>query len=327
MTPTGAQVIVWHAGSMTKAFQALETDFLCQTGIQVQDNSAYSLDMLRQVTAGGKAADIVAPADFRDIDYLLKPAGYADYNIKFAGGKMVMAYIESDIVAKGLSDSQIADGAFSPPADKFDSPASIPNVVPGWYNVLLQSNIAVGGPDPSLDPGGYWGRMVFRLAQSYYKVPNLYGNILTHFVVAPPYGAPSVTLGQSYDFQFLYESSAYQAWLKNPVDYRYVNLPDQINLGDLEQDWFYQQAVLAVPDLFGTGLVSFSGTKVIWGVTVLRNAPNKANAVKFLQYLLGPDGQGWLHTYGPTPIVPAQVSPNDYRNLPTGLRSLVTQVP
>ena len=43
-----------------------------------------SVDAGRQITAGGQACDLYAPADYLDIDLFMKPAGYADFNIVFA---------------------------------------------------------------------------------------------------------------------------------------------------------------------------------------------------------------------------------------------------
>jgi hypothetical protein len=70
----------------------------------------------------GKAADFVAPADFLDMDLFLKPAGYADYDIKFAATKMVFGYLQSGLTAKGYT---VADDT------SFNPWASIPSVVPG----------------------------------------------------------------------------------------------------------------------------------------------------------------------------------------------------
>lgn len=167
--------------------------------------------------------------------------------------------------------------------------------------------------------------MIFRLAQSYYNVPNLYDNLLEHYVVTPPAGAPAGTfaLGKNYNFQLIYVRNAQATAQTNP-DYRYVNLPDQINLGDSAQNCYYRKAVIVEPDLFGTGFVPLPASRVIWGVSVLKNAPNEDNAVKFLQYLLGPVGQAALTANGPSPIIPAVVSHHeDYRNIPKSLRSLV----
>jgi len=62
---------------------------------------------------------------------------------------------------------------------------------------------------------------------------------------------------------------------------------------------------------------------VAWGITILTNAPNRENAVKFLQLLLSPTGTASLKENGPTPISPAHVSSEDFRKLPQLLRPLV----
>jgi molybdate/tungstate transport system substrate-binding protein len=318
VTLTGAQVIVWHAGSISTPLKALETDYTCATGIAVSDHSAGSLDMLRQVTAGGQAADIVAPADNLDIDLFLKPAGYADYDIRFAQSKIVLAYLHSDVeVAKGYT---ISDGT------TFNPPDTIPNAAADWYDILLKSNITTAGSHLYLDPSGYRAPMIFQLAQDYYKVPNLYNDLLEHFIALPADGAPSPSpfvLGTTYDFSLTYESGAASTAKTNP-DYRYVNLPDKISLGNTADNDYYARAVIVAPGLYGTGFVPLPASRVTWGVTIMKNAPDQANAVLFLQYLLGSDGQGYFAADGPTPITPAEVTQEDYRKLPASLKSLVT---
>src|SRR5690242_14679818 len=89
---TDQQLIIYHAGSLTTAFTPVEQAFTCQTGVQVQDVTGGSVDLVRQVTAGGKSADILASADYLDIDNFLKPAGAASYDIVFGKGRMVLAY-------------------------------------------------------------------------------------------------------------------------------------------------------------------------------------------------------------------------------------------
>src|SRR5262249_20424758 len=92
---SGEQLIIYRAGSLTRAFVPLEEVFTCQTGVQVKDMAMGSVDAARQITAGGQKADLYAPADYLDIDLLMKPAGYSEFNIVFAHGRMVLAYSES----------------------------------------------------------------------------------------------------------------------------------------------------------------------------------------------------------------------------------------
>jgi molybdate/tungstate transport system substrate-binding protein len=68
------------------------------------------------------------------------------------------------------------------------------------------------------------------------------------------------------------------------------------------------------------------GNHVAWGITLLKDAPNKENAVKFLQLLLGPAGVALLNENGPAPISPAQVSSEDFSRLPRSLQTMVEKV-
>jgi len=309
--PSSQQVIIYRAGSLTRAFVPLEKVFTCQTGIQVKDMAMGSVDAGRQITAGGQSCDLYAPADYLDIDLFLKPAGYANFNIVFARGKMVLAYSAGGLAVKKLPPIAEPGGQ---------------KAVAKWYEILTMSGVAIGGGNPFLDPGAYRGPMIFQLAEAYYKVPNLYNNMLEHVVIGG--SDPSApTLGKGFDFQLTYEHTARATASANP-DYRYVNLPDEVNLSDPAKDAFYRQnAVVVIPGL-GTPrsarTVAVPGTHVAWGITLLTNAPHRENAVKFLQLLLSPAGKASLDENGPAPISPAVVSPADFRKLPESLRFLVS---
>ncbi len=314
------QLVIYRAGSLTRAFVPLEQIFTCQTGIQVKDVAMGSVDAARQITAGGQRADLYAPADYLDIDLLMKPAGYSEFNIVFAHGRMVLAYSESSLAAKKLPPIT------APGSRPFKAPDSIPKASEGWYEVLLMPGITIGGGHPFLDPGAYRGPMIFQLSEAYYKVPNLYNNLLGHAVItgADPTGT---ALGRLFDFQFTYEHNARATAAANP-DYRYVDLPDELNLSDPSKDRFYREnAVVAIPGL-GTErsarTVLIPGTHVAWGITLLKDAPNKDNAVRFLQLLLGLSGVAALTENGPAPISPALVSAESFARLPRSLQPLVT---
>jgi molybdate/tungstate transport system substrate-binding protein len=308
--PSSQQLVIYRAGSLTRAFAPLVKEFTCQTGIQVKDVAMGSVDAGRQITAGGQACDLYAPADFLDIDLFMKPAGYANFDIVFARGRMVLAYSASGLAAKKL-----------PPIAEPGSQRAVSK----WYEILTMPGVAIGGGNPFLDPGAYRGPMIFQLAEAYYKVPNLYNNMLEHVVIAG--SDPSApTLGKGFDFQLTYEHNARATASANP-DYRYVNLPDEINLSDPAKDAYYRQnAVVVIPGL-GTPrsarTIAVPGAHVAWGITLLKDAPNRENAIKFLQLLLGPTGKVSLNENGPAPISPALVSPGDFRKLPESLRSFV----
>jgi molybdate/tungstate transport system substrate-binding protein len=305
--PSNQQLIIYRAGSLTRAFKPLETAFTCQTGIQVKDEAMGSVDAGRQITAGGQACDLYAPADYLDIDLFMKPAGYANFDIVFAHGRMVLAYSASGLVAKKL-----------PPVAETGQPKAVAK----WYEILTMPGVAIGGGNPFLDPGAYRAPMIFQLAEAYYKVPNLYNNMLEHLVSA----GQGTALGKQFDFQFSYEHNARETAKMNP-DYRYVDLPDEINMSDPARDAYYRQnAVVVLPGL-GTfrsaRTIPVPGAHVAWGIALMNDAPNKENAIKFLQLLLSPAGTAALNENGPAPISPALVSPADLDKLPESLRPLV----
>ena len=318
MAPSSQQLIIYRAGSLTRAFTPLVESFTCQTGIQVKDFPMGSVDAGRQITAGGQACDLYAPADFLDIDLFMKPAGYADFDIVFAHGRMVLAYSPSGLAAKKLPAVAVPGGAEP-------GGGAVPKAVAKWYEILTMPGVAIGGGNPFLDPGAYRAPMIFQLAEAFYRVPNLYNNLLGHVVVPGPASA-SLTLGKQLDFQFTYEHNARATAQANP-DYRYVDLPDEINLSDSAKDAYYRQnAVVVLPGL-GTPrsarTIAVPGAHVAWGIALMKDAPNRENAIKFLQLLLSVAGTASLKENGPEPISPAQVSAADFRKLPEPLRKLV----
>ena len=319
--PTSQQLIVYHAGSLSAAFTPIEQAFTCQTGVQVTDMTGGSVDLARQVTAGGKPADVLASADYVDIDNFLKPAGAANFNIVFAKGRMVLGYSASDIAAKNLP-------AFvDPGAPPFSAPDAVPTVNDNWYQALLSPGVVVGGSHPYLDPSGYRSHLMFQLAQMHYDTPNLYNNLLQHYLAIPAASpASAFALGKQYDFQLTYEHSALGAAQSNP-DYRYAYLPDDVDLSNPNKNDVYKEAFVNMPGLtLSDPPVDVQGTRVAWGLTIMNAAPNRENAIKFLQLLLTPGeiGQTTLQTVGPTPVSPAVVSSDDYRNLPDELQPLTT---
>src|SRR5262249_8422642 len=147
---------------------------------------------------------------------------------------------------------------------------------------------------PFLDPGAYRAPMIFQLAEAFYKIPNLYNNLLGHIVI-PSAGS---------DFQLTYEHNA-RATAKTNPDYRYVELPAEVNLSDPAKDTYYREhAVVPMPG-FGTAkssrTVSIPASRVAWGITLMNAAPNRENAIKFLEMLLGASGTASLKENGPDP--------------------------
>jgi ABC-type molybdate transport system substrate-binding protein len=237
--PTNQKLTIYHAGSLSAAFKPLVATFTCQTGVQVKDVAGASVDLARRCTAGGQACDLYASADYSNIDLFMKPAGYADFTIVFAKGRMVLGYSASGLAAKNLPP--IAD----PNSGPFYPPNSIPKASAEWRKILTTPGVAIGGAAvPFMDPGAYRSFLIFQLSQKHYKEPMLYDQLMEHMVI--PGGDRSVSaLGKLFDFQFSYEHNA-RATAKKDPDFRYVDLPDDINLSDPTLNTYYAKNAVVV---------------------------------------------------------------------------------
>jgi ABC-type molybdate transport system substrate-binding protein len=319
---SAGQLNVCHAGSLQLAFSQVEKAFTAQhPEVALKDISGGSVALAGRLAAGLQPCDVYAAADYQDIDLLLKPLGLADYTVVFAKGRMVLAYLATDPKTHGIA----AAGDFKPPT-------SIPGAAPDWHQVLLTPGARVSSSHPFLDPSGYRTHMIFRLAETYYKVPNLSNLLLEHLTInaaAGSDGANPPALGRDYNFQFVYEHSAAAAAQSNP-SYRYVTLPDRIDLSTDSQNSYYGQASMTIPGIGppgGMAQVSIPATRVAWGLTILNKSQNPANAIAFVNLVLGAVGTAALNANGPAPITPAVVSASDYARLPKTLQSLVTPGP
>jgi molybdate/tungstate transport system substrate-binding protein len=104
------------------------------------------------------------------------------------------------------------------------------------------------------------------------------------------------------DYAWEYLSVAVQHGLK------YLTLDPHINLGDYRYDDFYAQAAVQVTGKEPGSMITKKGQSVTYGVTLLRDAPNREAAVAFLRFLLDPEqGLNILNDMGQPPFVPARV--------------------
>jgi molybdate/tungstate transport system substrate-binding protein len=195
-------------------------------------------------------------------------------------------------------------------------------VAADWYAQLAQPGVVIGGSNPFLDPSGYRSDLIFQLAEARYRVPNLYDTLLGHYTLT----RATDVFGTQFDYQFTYEHSALAAHTRSPATYRYLRLPEEIALSNPELNRHYDNVSIVIPGLHagrGASVVRIPGSRVVWGLTVLKNAPNQANAIKFLQALFGSQGVALQQAAGPEPISPPRVSYSDWHDIPPVLRPYV----
>ncbi len=282
------EVIIFHADSLTVSFEEMEKEFETKhPQIDIKREAGGSTRMARMIAELGEPADIMASADYTVIDKRLIP-GKASWNVRFAKNQLVLCYTDKSKYAKKINSDN-------------------------WYKILGLKGVKWGHSDPNLDPGGYRSLMAIKLAEIYYKSPGLYEKLIDN---RPKTNVRSnsvelVSLLQTgqLDYAWEYLSSAVQYRLKH------VKLPDNINLGNYKFDNFYKQAIVEVTGKKPGTTIKRMGKSITYGVTLIKDAPNRSAAITFMQYMLSPDGGlKILKEMGQPPFIPCRVPTEEMKN-------------
>jgi molybdate/tungstate transport system substrate-binding protein len=289
------EVIIFHAGSLSIPMKQMAEAFNKQyPNVKVLREAGGSRICARKITDLKKPCDIMASADYSVIDTLLIPK-YASWDIHFATNEMAIMYRPDSRYAKEINGNN-------------------------WYKILLRKGVQYGHSDPNADPCGYRSLLVWQLAEKHYKDPGLYKELLDH---CPPQNIrPKETdlialleAGQI-DYVFIYKSVCEQHHMP------FVELPAQINLGSPAYTDFYKQATIKISGKKPGTFVEKKGAPMIYGLTIPNDAPHRAWAIKFLAFVLGPQGRAIMEKNGQQAIYPAKVS-GDASKLPAELKQFV----
>ena len=292
---TKENLMVFHAGSLAVPFKALAKAFSKQhPQVSIDLEAAGSRTCARKITDLKRPCDVMASADFTVIDELLIPQ-YADWNISFATNEMAIAYRPDAPGAKTINGQN-------------------------WYKTLLQKGTQYGHSDPNSDPCGYRTLLVWQLAEKYYQTPGLYPKLMEG---CPPKNIrPKETdlialleVGEI-DYLFIYRSVCEQH--KMP----FVVLPDQINLKSVRYEKFYNQAAVKISGKKPGDFITKTGKPMVYGITIPKNAPNRNMAIRFVAFVVGPEGQKIMRENGQPPISPPRAS-GALNQLPPLLQKLV----
>jgi molybdate/tungstate transport system substrate-binding protein len=289
---------IFHAGSLSVPMAAMEKTFETQyPQVDVQRESSGSQKAARKISELGKPCDIMASADYKVIDKLLRP-NHTDNNIRFASNQMVLCYTDQSHFADTISAAN-------------------------WMDILQRQEVVWGHSVPDLDPCGYRTLMVLQLAEEYYQKPDLYAKTLANRPMenVRPKAVELVSLLQTgnMDYAWEYRSVAMQHGLK------YIELPDEINLGNYQFDHQYARAGVEVSGKAPGTTITMQGKSITYGVALLKDAPNPEAAVAFLSFMLNPSGGlKILKELGQPPFNPARVSSSTMKSaLPVKLQPLV----
>jgi molybdate/tungstate transport system substrate-binding protein len=141
-----------------------------------------------------------------------------------------------------------------------------------WDAVLQQPGIRIGRTDPKLDPKGAFSVELINRAAKLYNEPDLMARTL-----GTP-GNPAQVLPEE-------------------------TLVGRLQSGQLDVGFFYstETSDLKIPAI---DLPVELSAKADYTVTILRDAPNRQAALKFVQFLLGPQGAAQLKLHGVVVVKP-----------------------
>ncbi len=291
MANLSGELILFHAGSLSVPMKEIAAEFSkIYPNVKILSESAGSLASARKITDLNRSCDIMASADYSVIDKMLIPR-YADWNIKFASNEMAIVFSPKSRYADKINQAN-------------------------WYEILMKQDVSFGRADPNSDPCGYRTVMMLQLAEKYYKKPGLAKSIIEKdaaFIRPKEVDMLALLESESIDYIFLYRSVAIQHSLK------YIVLPDPINL---KNPAFASQYASAKVEINGNAPGEkqvMTGEPMVYGVTIMRNAPNRAAAEAFLAFMLSKDhGMKIMEKDGQPSVIPMPVQ--NFDKLPAVLR-------
>ncbi|MEF8873165.1 MAG: tungstate ABC transporter substrate-binding protein WtpA [Candidatus Thermoplasmatota archaeon] len=305
------KVNVYHAGSLSVPFDELEKKFEDENpGIDVRREPAGSVATVRKVTDQGKKPDVVGVADYSLILKMMYEKDKADWTVRFAKNRMVLAYTDLSSYKNEISTEN-------------------------WYEILEREAVTYGFSNPNDDPCGYRSQMVTLLAENYYGDEYIYDDLVGNhtdieendYNISVPKNLGVENVDQitvrsketdllgilesgNMDYLFIYQSVAEQH------DLDYVQLPEQIDLSSVEYADNYGKVAL----IRHTGDRSV-GKPIVYGITIPRTVENNDGAIEFIKFLLGETGREVMSTNGQPTIDPPKV--DNKQKMPSSLEEMV----
>jgi molybdate/tungstate transport system substrate-binding protein len=272
--------VFYAAGLNTAMDQAFKEFKKIHPKTEITGESSGTLMAIRKITELKKQADIIFVADALSIKNMLVPE-YADWYVSFYKDRVVLAHTDKS---------------------KYTNEIDARN----WYKILARPDVRFGYANPNLAPIGYRTLMTWQLADLFYieKLNNksIYETLKEkcpkeHIM---PDVAEMLHILESLflDYGFVYESTAKQHNLK------YIQLPEQIDLGSEEYADLYKQASVEVTSSKTGKTETIKGSPVTFAFTIMKDSPNYTAALEFAKFFLGPQGQKILAASDQMMIVP-----------------------
>jgi molybdate/tungstate transport system substrate-binding protein len=290
------ELIIFHAGSLSVPIKQVAMEYEKRNpGTKIFLESAGSLVCARKVTELKKPCDIIASSDYFVINELLIP-DYASWSISFATNEIVIAYFEKSKYSKEINSDN-------------------------WMDILQRKDVIYSRSDPDSDPCGYRTLFTFMLAEKYYKKPGLSEKMSSKdkdYIRPKEVDLVALLESNAIDYMFQYKSVAIQHGLK------YIELPKAINLSDPSKNDIYSSVSTYVAGNKPGIKMKVTGDYINYSITVLNNAPQKEEAVNFLEFLLSPEGMKIFKSNGQEPLIP--FSTEQFDKLPLQLLKYLPEI-
>ena len=291
------KLVIFHAGSLSVPFSQLEKEFEKENpNVDVIREASGSRKAARKITELGKNADIMASADYSVIEKLMFPE-FATWDIAFVTNEMAIMYTPKSKYAKEINSKN-------------------------WYKILMRPDVSLGRSNPNADPCGYRALLVLKLAEKYYKIPNLYKKLAEKkktIMRNAEVDLISLLEAGELDYLFIYRSVAQQHNAK------FIILPDQINLKTKKYTDFYKTVSVKISGKKPGTFIEKKGMPMIYGLTIPKNAKNKKLAVKFLKFLFSKKGMEIMEKNG-QPFIKPPVLNGNVNNIPEEIRNTVKEI-
>jgi len=286
---------IFYAGSLTIPFTQVSKEFnQLYPEVEILAEGTGSQTTIRKVTELHKECGVIGSADYTLISQLMFPE-YTEWYIVFATNQICIAYTDQSQFADEINGDN-------------------------WYEILQRDRVKYGRSDPNQDPCGYRTLMVWQLAEAYYGVPGLYAKLYAaEGDMERPKSVELIALLESgdLDYAFEYSSVAQQQNLK------YVELPPELNLSDVDFEDFYAQAEVEIAGAEPGEKILMKGSPIVYAVTIPKNFPHQELAIAWVDFLLSEQGMDIMEANYQTPIIPAVT--NDMSKLPDELKKYVTE--
>ena len=267
---------VFVADSLARPFKALGAAFEAERGdVEIVQIASGSVLAARKLTDGNDRADVLAVADYRVIDDLLRPA-YADWSVCFATNEIVIAYTDMSVGAAELREDN-------------------------WFEVLTRPDVKVQAANPYHDPCGYWTQLSWRLADLQYAAAGGGGTVFDRLSekCGPARDRRSdsqellrlVESAGGIDYAFVYLSQARQHNLAH------LRLGPKINMGSAEHVEHYRQAMIELSRGGDKPPIVRRGDAIVFAVTIPKTVVPADLAADYVAFLLSAEGRAILRKH------------------------------